>query len=480
MRLYFRHDVKAGRPGRRRRLALAAAFVAALTAAPFAAAPIDAQEPLSLGEAIELAQQASQSLERSRLEVTGARAGLAEARAARLPGVDASAGAAWFANPTEGITIPAGEFGTVTDPGSTFPTRVPDQPVELVPDAESLGLSASVTLDQPLFTWGKLEAGEDAARVAVEASESRRELARRDVRRTVVSAFAGVVAARASEPLVAEIVGILEERLVDARERLDAGATTRRAVLAEEAALAAARSQLVRTRQGLRTAEATLEWLIGREAGALDPPPLPESLPEEAELVARAQATHPRLAELRATARQAEVQLRVSEASRPPLPDIGLNVKAEVQGQRVPLVQANWIDTWDANLTVSIGASTTLYDGFANAAQQNSSRAQRDQALSAVAEYGDSLPLQVRRQMERYLVAQATLAEAQARAASAVEERRVAEVSYENELITRGELLGARVGVLEAMLSSVAARGQMAVSLAELEYLAGPLSGDLR
>ncbi|MFW5738200.1 MAG: hypothetical protein ACOCYX_04750, partial [Spirochaetota bacterium] len=78
------------------------------------------------------------------------------------------------------------------------------------------------------------------------------------------------------------------------------------------------------------------------------------------------------------------------------------------------------------------------------------------------------------------LVAQATLAEAQARAASAVEERRVAEVSYENELITRGELLGARVGVLEAMLSSVAARGQMAGSLAELEYLAGPLSGDLR
>lgn len=465
-------------PARRRAgpaFAVGFAFAVALTAAPLAA-----QQPLTLDEAIGLAQEASQSIERSRLEVTGARAGLAEARAARLPGVDASAGAAWFANPTEGITIPAGEFGTVTDPGSTFPTRLPDQPVELVPDAESLGLSASITLDQPLFTWGKLRAGEDAARAGVEASESRRELARRDVRRAVVSAYAGVAAARASEPLVREIVSILEERLSDARERLDAGATTRRTVLAEEAALAAAEVQLMRTRQGLRTAEATLEWLIGREPGELDPPALPEELPDEARLVERARATHPRLAELRATARQAEVQLRVAEASRPLLPDIGLNVKAEVQGQRVPLVQANWIDTWDANLTVSVGVQTTLYDGFANAAQQNASRAQRDQALSAVAEYGDSLPLQVRRHYERYLVARASLREAQARAASAEEERRVAEVGYENELITRGELLGARAGVLEAGLASVAARLDMARSLAELEYLAGPLVDRLR
>lgn len=467
------------RPGVRRRAAGAVALGGALIAV-LAAVPLAAQEPLTLEEAIELAQGASGPLERSRLEVTGARAGVAEARAARGPSVDASAGAAWFANPPEGITIPAGEFGTVTDPGSTFPTRVPDAPVELVPDAERLGLSASLTVDQPLFTWGKLVAGEDAARAGLEASEARRELARRDVRRAVASAYAAVAAARASEPLVEEIVSILEERLVDARERLDAGASTRRSVLAEETVLAGAEVQLARTRQGRRTAEMTLEWLVGREVGEVAGIDLPDSLPEEALLVARARDGHPRLAELRATARQAGVQLRVSEASRPPLPDIGLNVKAEVQGQRVPLVQANWIDTWDANLTVSIGASATLYDGFANAAQQNDARSQYDRALSAVAEYDDSLALQIRRHVERYLVAQASLREAQARVASAAEERRVAEVSYENELITRGEFLGARVGVLEAELASVAARLEMAQSLAEVEYLAGPLAGPVR
>ncbi|MFW5742991.1 MAG: TolC family protein [Spirochaetota bacterium] len=449
-------------------VARAAALIALL-----AAARLSAQEPLTLEEAIELAQGASQPLERSRLEVTGARAGVAEARAARGPSLDASAGAAWLANPPEGITIPAGEFGTVTDPGSTFPTRVPDQPIELVPDAERLGLSASLTVEQPLFTWGKLVAGEDAAQAGLEASESRRELARRDVRRAVVSAYAAVAAARASEPLVAEIVSILEERLGDARERLDAGAITRRAVLAEEAVLAEAEVQLARARQGMRTAEMTLEWLVGREVGEVAGIDLPDSLAEEARLVERARDGHPRLAELRATARQAEVGLRVTEASRPPLPDIGLNVKAEVQGQRVPFVQANWIDTWDANLTVSIGASATLYDGFANAAQQNDARSQYDRALSAVAEYDDSLALQIRRHLERYHVAQASLREAQARVASADEERRVAEAGYENELVTRGELLGARAGVLEAELASVAARLEMAQSLAEVEYLAG-------
>jgi outer membrane protein len=467
------------------RVSLLLLAVLAIASAPAAAQVTGSRDagradaPLALSAALELAREASQSLRRSRLGVDVARAELDEARSAHGPTINATAGTAYIANPPEGITIPAGEFGTVTDPRNTFPTRVPDQPVVLVPDPENLGLSASVELRQPLYTWGKLSAGRRAAKAGLNASAARVELSERELRRQVSTAYAGVVAGRESLPRMEEIVSLLEVRLRDAREQLDAGALTRNDVLAEEAALAGARLQLVRAQQGLQTAESTLSWLVGGTIGRLERDAgwneLPVTLPSEDVLVRRARSDDPRLSELRATSSRAQVQLEVAEASRPLLPDIGLTVKAEVQGQRVPLAQANWIDTWDANLTISVGANAALFDSGANAAERGAARARYEQSLSAIVEYEDSLPLQVRSSLEAYLVARASLAEADARTASAAEQERIAEVSYENELITRSELLGARVARLEAELGAVAARLELARSLFDLEYRVGPL-----
>ncbi|MFW5718266.1 MAG: TolC family protein [Spirochaetota bacterium] len=456
------------------RIGILAALVLT-TVAPLVSAQESDIQPLTLGEAVRLATDASQSVERSRLDVTVARSQVDGAKAAFGPTVTGSAGIAYLADPAEGITIPAGEFGTVTNPGSTFPARLPDEPVVLLPDAEHLGLSARVELRQPLFTWGKLTAGREAAEAGLDAGVAGQGRSERELRRRVSLAYAGVVAGRASLERVEELVALLESRAANAREQYEAGAITRSEVLSQESVLAGARAQLVRVRQGLRSGEATLEWLVDREIGALTPPELPDDLPDEDALVRRAIEGDPQLAELRATSGQAAVQLRVARASRPLLPDLGLSVTAEVQGQRIPFVQSNWIDSWDADLTVSIGASATLYDSGANRADQTSAQAQYEQALSAIAEYEDSLPLQIRAAMETFRVAEARLAEAVARRETAAEQLRVAEVSYENELITRAELLGARAAVLEAELTGISARLEMARGVIELEYLAGPL-----
>jgi len=430
---------------------------------------------LTLDRAVELALAANQSLERARLEVDAARAGLVEAQAASRPTVDANAGLAYLVNPPDGITIPAGAFGTVTDPSSTFPARVPDSPVVLVDDPENLGVSLALQIDQPLYTWGKLRAGERAASAGVDASRSRMDLSRREVTRQVSRAFAAVAAARESLPLVEEIVRVLQDRVADAQAQLDAGATTPVAVLAERSRAAYARLQLVRAEQGLASALASLELLIGREPGDLASVPLPNELPPESILVERSLDGHPRLGELRATSAQAAVQVDVASASRPFRPDVGLSVKAEAQGQRLPLVQANWIDSWDANLTVSVGASVSLYDAGAGLAKLDAASARYGQALSAVAELADSLPLQLRAAYEQYAVATARMDLGEARVAAAEEQRRVAEVGFENELVTRGDLMGATVGVLEARLERIGARLDADLALAELEYLAGPI-----
>ncbi len=434
-------------------------------------------EGLTLDEAVAAAREASQSVERARLEIDAAVAGRRQARASFGPRVDANVGAAYATNPPEGITIPTGAFGTVTDPTSTFPARVPDRPIVLVPDPDPLGFSASIAVEQPLFTWGKLAAAQDAASAAIEAGMARHDQSVRELRRAVTLAYAGVASGRESALLVEEIVAMLESRALDAARRLDAGAATRADVLTEESRLATARSQLVRARQGALTAEASLRRLLGREFGELAGIEAPWRLPEECDLVEAARSADPRLTELRATTRQAEVRLRVASASRPLLPDLGLRVQAEVRGQRVPFFEANWVDAWEGNVTVSVGASALIYDGGRSRADAGIAQSQYQQALSAVTEYADGLPLQVRRAVERYLVAQAAGAEAEARAANAREQERVAQVAFDNEVISRSELTAARLAVPEARLAAVAAHLDLSLALADLEYLVGPLSG---
>ena len=452
---------------------IATAIAAAALLAPPAA--IRAQTPLALREAVEAATVTSRSLERARLGIDVARADLALARASFGPSVSADAGAAWIANPPDGITIPAGDLGTLTDPLSTFPTLVPDRPIVLVPDPDNLGFQASFQLTQPLYTWGKLRAARDAAVSGLSASVARYGETERELRRTVTLAYAGVIAGRESVPVVEDLAALLDDRLADARRRYEAGDVTRSAVLTAESRLATARLQLVRSRQGLRSAEESLRWLTGLDFGALDPIGPVVRLAEETELIRRAVARDPRLDELRATSEQASVQLRVAEASRPLLPDVGLDLRAEVRGQRIPLLEANWVDSWNANLTISIGASARILDSGRNAAEQVRAGAQYRQALSAVTEYRESIPLQVRAALERYLIAKAMLAESEAKAAAAEEQRRVAQVAFDNEILSRAELLGARIGVLEAQLTAVAARLELDRGRADLEYFVGPL-----
>jgi outer membrane protein TolC len=277
---------------------------------------------------------------------------------------------------------------------------------------------------------------------------------------------------------VEEIVDVLADRVADAEQQYAAGATTQGDVLSAQSRHASARLQLVRTKQGLATAEANLAWLIGSAPSALGPLhaiELPGELPVETDLVERARAAHPMLEELRANANRAAVGVEGAAATGLLRPNIGLRVEAEVIGQTIPFLEEDWEESWDANLTISLGTAATIFDGRASAGRRDVAEAQLAQARSALTEFSESISLRIRAAVERYLVAQATLLEASARLAAAEEEARVARVSFDNELITRSDALGARLGVLEAQLATIGARMEGARALAEIEYLAGPI-----
>ncbi|TVQ26423.1 MAG: TolC family protein [Spirochaetaceae bacterium] len=432
---------------------------------------------LSVEQAITIARAASGDLERARIALDQGEADIQIARARRLPAITGQASASYLVFPPDGIGLRAGELGTIPDPGG-FPVRVPDSNVDLVPDPEPTFFRVSASLSQALVTWGKVQAGIEASqlerdRLRVDATDRERQLVT-EVRR----AYFGLVLARETVDLLRDTQDILDQITEDRRRGFDAGVRTRQEVLEVEAELAAVRRQRVSAEQGMRSARRGLSFLLGadvpEETELVSQPRTAETPdPDESEVLAEALRFSPQLRELGIRREQASVGLFVAERTNSlRYPDIGLSVNAEVSGGRIPF-SFNWRDSWDTDLTLTLASEFSVFDGGAQAARVRQAEGDLAQAVSGLTDAEDGLRIEVSERIEAVRVAAAELAEAKAGLRLAEERRNNAEVSFENELITREDVLMARIGATIATLEVSAAAFQLEQARTGLDALTG-------
>jgi len=187
-----------------------------------------------------------------------------------------------------------------------------------IPDNTTFAVG--VTL--PLYTGGRIDAGEAAARSGHDAAGNDRQVVSADLVLETTSLYWGLVTARESERVVARALDAYEAHLVDARNREQVGVAARSEVLAVQVERDRARLQQIRAAQAAAIAEADLGRLldvppgtpiepIDELAGGVAPPEdlavlLPEALgarPERAALDSRATAEEWRAEAFRATTR---------------------------------------------------------------------------------------------------------------------------------------------------------------------------------
>ncbi len=465
----------AGMPATRPAVALLAAALAVFLPGPTHAGD---PETLTVEEALRLAESAGGDLERARIAVDQARDDLAIARSRRLPQITGQASASYLANPPDGMAIEAGEFGTMPDPAGGLPIDIPDSRIEVVPDAESTFFSISGSLRQSLFTWGKISEGIEAAQAERDALTAELVGERADIARNTREAyFSTLLAARTAETLRAA-EELVEQVVADRREAYDAGARTWEEVLQIRSEESTVRRQRVAAEQGERSARRALALLTGIETETItlesefresvDPAPLPAA-------VDRAIAFSPDLRALQHRARAAERALTIAERTdRLRYPDLALILDLELSGQRVPF-SANWTDTWDAGLTLTIATEFTIYDGGAQRARIRRAEGDLRSARLGASDARDGVELAVTRSHESVIAAEAELADAEAKLEYAAEQRRNAEVSYENDLITREELLLARLRESFSHIERDTAAFSLENALTELESLTGEI-----
>ena len=207
-------------------------------------------------EAIRLSKLA---LEKSRLPWGGA----GEA----VPHVDLQASASYLVNPPPGYTVPAGALGSIPIP-PTYPTTLPIPPNNFnVGAALHNYFSLTASLNQPLFTWGKIRNAIDLASLQVDAAGTDVIARQRDIERRSTAYF-GALLARRSQEVLQRIRDTAAEMVADRQKSFDQGTINRESVLEAGATLASLEAKLTEAEQSESTALESLGILTG-----LDPRP---------------------------------------------------------------------------------------------------------------------------------------------------------------------------------------------------------------
>jgi len=326
-----------------------------------------------------------------------------------------------------------------------------------------------VELQLPLYTGGQIQAEVERARALARAARQGDAAARQELTHQVASAYQGVHSARAH-------LGVAEQAERAARETLRAsehlhreGVVTRADVLSARAHLEETRLRVLRARHRLESAEDGLRRLLGR--GPLDRLELADGLAaaaltiNEAELLARAQAEHPRLIALRERIAAASAAMEAARAARRP--------------QIAALARHDWNDKGigldAASYTLAGVLSWNAFDGGLANAELGRARAARSEAEAELRQAEAAVLFEVREALRQ---ARTLDAEAEGRRAAltdAEEAHRLTLRRHENGLATLADRLASQAQLDRARVERVDNDHARALSRVEIKRAAGLL-----
>jgi outer membrane protein TolC len=409
---------------------------------------------LTFDEALRMAYERNQELKIAEQRVRESQGRVSEAKANFLPSLDASY---MYTPAQEGtlLKVPAGVFG---------PT---EQNVRFNFVRENI---FRFDFTQPVYTGGRLQNAFAAAASQQEASRQQLERARQNLGLRVVEAYYGALLQQQGIAVANEGVERAETHLALARTRYDAGTVARLDVLRAEVELANQRARLIRAKSGADIAMQALRAVLSLDDGA--PMTLTGSLdqatdvPSEPELLARV----PQRADVQALTAQRESAGRLKALALANLkPTVAFTGNLQYQ-------EDAWNSVWTGDsrsYQFAFAVSVPLFAGPRVAAQKATAEAQERQAQHGIEATLDAGRLEVTSAYRELEAAREIVATQQKALELAREGLSIAEVSYENGVITSAELNDARQSLLETEWELMQAKYSVVVAAARTKFAAG-------
>jgi outer membrane protein TolC len=431
---------------------LGAALVLSAPAARAQEAPI----PLTLEQAIAQGLANSHRLAELQGRHDAAAATEDARKAAQLP-IVAAQGGYTRTNHVE-------EFAIV-QPGQLRNVIYPD-----VPD----NFRARLDLQWPIYTAGRLDALERAARAERSATGADLDAARADLRLEITRAFWALVTAAETERVLERSLAAIDSHVRDLRNRLEQGLIPPNEVLTAEARQANERLLSIEATNARGVAEADLRRLIGVDSGgsiqpqavldaASQPAPGAAGLIDEA----RAARMERKALENRVEAAEARIDAAVASA-RPQLAVAGGFDYARPNPRIFPREDV-WHDSWD----ISLNVNWSLWDGGRNRAERAEAAATASSARARAADFDRQLAFEVTQRRLDLDSSRAAIAVANTGLRAAVEAQRVVNDRYDAGVATNTEVLDSQTDVLQAELALTRALANVRLAEARLARALG-------
>jgi outer membrane protein TolC len=439
----------------RKTASLAALVIALATGTRAWAQGTEQPISLTLDEAIARASSASNRIAESRARGTGAEAVVGERHAPTLPQLSLLGGYTRTNHVQEfGIPLPNNRIGII----------YPD-----VPD----NYRSRLDVQWPVYTAGRLNALESAARHDSSAAARDVDTTATDVRLDVTRAFWALLTAREALRVVRESLGSMSEHVRDVGNQLNAGLVPPNDLLSAQAQEARERMLAVEAQTAQEVAAADLARLIGAAPGTAITPVATLNLPVVSgtldDLVAQGRERRPDRQAL--TDRLSAAQERVRAASAGLRPTIGVagGVDYARPNPRIFPRVAEWKDSWDA----SVNVSWPILDGGKTHSETAEATAAVQAAQARLAEFDSLLALDVRQRLSELESSKAALEAADVAVQAATEARRVVGQRFNAGVATSTDVVDAQVAILQAELDRTRAIASARLAEARLNHAVG-------
>ena len=428
-------------------------------------APMFAQEPLSLRDAVRLALDHNKSIEAAEAAKQAAGSRIQQAKSGWLPRINYSESITRSDNP---VFVFSSLLTQHQFTQQNFSLGALNQPNALN------NFQSQLIIDQPIFDAGQVRSAMRSARLLERVSGEDGRRAQQDVIAAVVRTYYAAVLNGDTLAAAKEAVRSAEADLKRAEAVHAAGMSTAVDVLSIRVHLAAVTEQQIRRAADLDVARASLNDVLGRPLDttyALTTPLVPAGVGDTSleQYEHQAVERRPEAREAKLASSLAETQAAAARSGL--LPQVGLHAAIEQDRQQFAgRSGGNWL--------AAVSVRWNLFSGFGDKARIDEAKhlLRRSQAEGDRA--GSAIRLEVRRAWADLRAAHQRIEVARAAVEEAQESLRITQNRYTAGLNNVTDLLRNETAVLEARTRYLAAINDQRVAYAMLQKAAGILSAD--
>jgi outer membrane protein TolC len=329
----------------------------------------------------------------------------------------------------------------------------------------------ALTFSVPLYAGGRIQSGYKQANFNLEATREAIRQSMQDTVFNVKKAFYGYLLARKFVDVAQEAVDLAEKHLKNVKSLFEVGMASRFDRLRSEVQASNLKPQLIRARNGLKTAELGLKTLLGLD--------LKQPIEVKGELsyqafeadtdanVSQALTSRPELVQLNYQKQMAAEMVKMARAAY--VPSLAVGGQYNYWGNQFNFKKDNWESYYSINLVLNV----PLFNGFVNSAKLGESKAMLKQLDYSQKGLMEMVKFEVHDAVLNLGQAKESLLSQEKNVEQAQEAVRIAELNYKEGLATNLDVSSAHVALSQARTNHSQALFDCALALAQLEKAIG-------